>query len=197
VSALWIFTEADPANPPRLELDAGAIGRLLGARGIRFERWPTPERLAPSAPNEEILAAYHAEIERLRAEGPYPTVDVVRLARTPGDPEWPAKAKTAREKFLNEHSHDEHEVRFFVEGSGMFYLRIAGEVLAVLCERGDRISVPGGTLHWFDMGSDPAFCAIRFFGTPDGWVGRFTGDPIATRFPTFDELTRDLATAAP
>jgi 1,2-dihydroxy-3-keto-5-methylthiopentene dioxygenase len=54
-----------------------------------------------------------------------------------------------------------------------------------LCERGDLISVPAGTRHWFDMGPAPRFTAIRLFTTPAGWVANFTGEPIARGFPSF------------
>jgi 1,2-dihydroxy-3-keto-5-methylthiopentene dioxygenase len=47
--------------------------------------------------------------------------------------------------------------------------------------------VPDQTKHWFDMGPEPHFTAIRFFNNPDGWVANFTGDDIAKRFPLFDE----------
>ena len=92
-----------------------------------------------------------------------------------------------RAKFLNEHTHNEHEVRFFVEGAGMFYLRINGKVHMVLCERGDLISVPTGTTHWFDMGENPDITAIRFFTRKDGWTPHFTGDKIADVFPKFEK----------
>jgi 1,2-dihydroxy-3-keto-5-methylthiopentene dioxygenase len=196
MTALWIFDENASSAAARAETDESAITRSLAERGVHFERWPAPAELAPGAGPDEVMAAYRVPIERLRAEGPYPTVDVVRLARTEGDAEWPAKARAAREKFLAEHTHDDDEIRFFVEGRGAFYLHIGREVLVVLCERGDRIAVPAGTTHWFDMGMDPAFCAIRFFRTPDGWVGRFTGETISTRFPSFDELVKTLPRGA-
>ena len=53
---------------------------------------------------------------------------------------------------------------------------------------GDLISVPAGTTHWFDMGSRPDFTCIRFFTTPEGWIGNFTGSDTATRFPDFDSF---------
>ncbi|MBE1578817.1 hypothetical protein ACFORH_20315 [Amycolatopsis roodepoortensis] len=34
----------------------------------------------------------------------------------------------------------------------------------------------------------PDFIAIRFFRTAEGWIGDFTGDRIATRMTTLDEL---------
>ena len=79
-------------------------------------------------------------------------------------------------------------VRFFVDGRGCFYLHLDDKVYAVVCEAGDLLSVPTGTRHWFDMGVRPTFCAIRFFQKDDGWVGDFTGDPIASRIPDLDEL---------
>ena len=89
-----------------------------------------------------------------------------------------------RAKFLAEHTHADDEVRFFVAGSGLFVLHAEGRVYAALCEQDDLISVPAGIRHWFDMGSSPAFTCIRLFNDPAGWVARFTGDDIATRFPT-------------
>ena len=89
---------------------------------------------------------------------------------------------------MAEHTHADDEVRFFASGSGIFYLHIDDEVCAVLGERGDLLSVPKGTTHWFDMGTRPDFTAVRFFRDQDGWVGEFTGDPIADRIPDFDTI---------
>ncbi len=91
-----------------------------------------------------------------------------------------------RQKFLAEHTHGEDEVRFFVDGHGLFSLHVAAEVYEVLCEKGDLISVPANTKHWFDMGPNPRFVAIRFFNNPDGWVAEFTGSDIADRFNRFE-----------
>jgi 1,2-dihydroxy-3-keto-5-methylthiopentene dioxygenase len=79
-------------------------------------------------------------------------------------------------------------VRFFVEGSGIFYLHIGDRVHAVLCEAGDLLSVPRGTTHWFDMGTNPSFCAIRFFHEEEGWVGTFTETGISSQFPDYDTI---------
>jgi len=104
-------------------------------------------------------------------------VDAIRM--TPNHPDRAA----LRNKFLSEHTHSEDEVRFFVEGRGLFCLHIGAEVLQILCEKDDWISIPACTKHWFDMGSEPQFCAIRFFNNPQGWVAEFTGEAIAERFP--------------
>jgi 1,2-dihydroxy-3-keto-5-methylthiopentene dioxygenase len=57
-----------------------------------------------------------------------------------------------------------------------------------LCERGDLIGVPDNTPHWFDMGENPMFCAIRLFTNPEGWVANFTGESISSRFPTYEQF---------
>jgi 1,2-dihydroxy-3-keto-5-methylthiopentene dioxygenase len=56
----------------------------------------------------------------------------------------------------------------------------------LLCEKDDLISVPANTRHWFDMGPNPVFTAIRLFNNPQGWVANFTGDNIANNFPMLE-----------
>ena len=48
--------------------------------------------------------------------------------------------------------------------------------------------MPAGTRHWFDMGPEPSFCALRFFNNAEGWVAQFSGDGIAERYPMLDAL---------
>jgi 1,2-dihydroxy-3-keto-5-methylthiopentene dioxygenase len=156
--------------------DPAGIAGELAAIGVRFEQWPL-RALPVDADQLAVLAAFAPEIERLRAENGYVSVDVIRM--TPDHPERDA----LRTKFLSEHRHSEDEVRFFVEGEGLFTLRSDNGVHALLCEAGDLISVPAGMRHWFDMGPSPRFTAIRLFVDPAGWVANFTGDAIADRFP--------------
>ncbi|MFM7313687.1 MAG: 1,2-dihydroxy-3-keto-5-methylthiopentene dioxygenase [Cyanobium sp.] len=182
MSHLQIFPAAEGGEPlPTLasndpELIAGELNR----RGIGFERWPARAQLPEGATPGQILEAYAEDISTVQRRGRYPTVDAIRLT-----PEHPERA-TLRRKFLAEHIHSEDEVRFFVEGRGLFCLHLGEEVLQVLCEADDWISVPAGTKHWFDMGAEPRFTAIRFFDNPEGWVAQFTGDPIAQRFPLLE-----------
>ncbi|MBN8530557.1 MAG: hypothetical protein J0L97_01670 [Alphaproteobacteria bacterium] len=157
-----------------------AIAAKLNEAGVRFEAWQASIALAPEADDQTVITAYASDIERLKKEGGYQAVDVLRLL-----PDNPNKAEL-RKKFLEEHTHGEDEVRFFVEGAGLFYLHLNGKVYATLCERGDLISVPAGTKHWFDMGPNPRFTAIRLFTNPEGWVAKFTGDKIAGGFPRYE-----------
>lgn len=161
--------------------DHARITEIMNSIGVRFEKWETPHQLAADASQEEVIEAYQADVDRLNAEYGFQSLDVVSL--TPDHPDKVA----FRGKFLDEHTHDDFEVRFFVDGSGLFYLRADDKVHTVLCEKGDLISVPANTKHWFDMGENPSFKCIRFFTIADGWVADFTGDKIASRFPAMGE----------
>jgi len=165
------------------------ITTALQSVGVGFEQWSTTRPLHTDSSDSDILAAFATDIERVRAEGGYVTIDVARLRRgEESDADWTANAAVARGKFLAEHTHADDEVRYFVDGRGAFYLRLDGSVHIVICEAGDLLSVPAGTRHWFDMGTNPNFTALRLFREPEGWVGNFTGDNIASRFPPFDRL---------
>jgi 1,2-dihydroxy-3-keto-5-methylthiopentene dioxygenase len=187
MTQLTVWPEDRPDEVLERTEDLGAIARTLAAVGVRLERWELAAALRPGATDEEILDAYRADVARIAAEEGYVTVDVAQLHPS-SDPGWSEVAAQARQRFLSEHTHEDDEVRFFVDGSGVFYLRLAGRVHAVRCTAGDLVSVPKGTRHWFDMGTRPDFTAIRFFHDESGWVGEFTGDDIAGRFPDFDTL---------
>jgi 1,2-dihydroxy-3-keto-5-methylthiopentene dioxygenase len=179
MSRLRIYTDKDAGLALIESTEHSVIASELGARGVRFERWPT-HALPEGATPEAVLEAYRPELERLRREGGYQSHDVISLKRDHPDRE------TLRQKFLNEHTHSEDEVRFFVAGSGLFSLHLGDRVYEVLCEQGDLIGVPDSTPHWFDMGPRPSFTAIRLFTNPAGWVANFTGADIASRFPRYD-----------
>lgn len=182
MSELRIYPETGGA-PTQVHHDVADIQRTLGALGVDFERWQADRVLPEDATSDDVIAAYRGDVERLMADHGFGSVDVLRMT-----PEHPDR-EALRAKFLDEHTHREHEVRFFVEGRGLFYLHVADQVYSVLCEQGDLISVPHGTTHWFDMGPRPHFTAIRLFTNPEGWVAHFTGSDIATRFPRFETAT--------
>ncbi|TDC83983.1 cupin [Micromonospora sp. KC606] len=168
--------------------DPTEITARLAVNGVLFERWTSPG-LPPDASDEAILAGYERDTARLNHDGRFRAIEMVRMDPV-DDQEWRDRAHESREKYLNEHTHTDDEVWFFVTGRACFYLHFGDVVQIVVCGPGDLLSVPVGTRHWFDMGPRPEFCAIRFYEEPsDVWVGEFTGDPIAARMPrVLDEL---------
>ncbi len=181
MSSLSVYHESSPEQPYKVLTHLEDIVSTLAEQGVGFDRWQAATPIAPGASQDEVIAAYQEQIDRLMTERGYITVDVISL-----NSDHPQKAEL-RAKFLDEHRHAEDEVRFFVAGRGLFTLHIDDYVYAVLCEKNDLISVPAGTRHWFDMGENPHFVAIRLFNNPEGWVANFTGETIASRFPRLDD----------
>ena len=180
MSRLRIYDDSRADTPVATWAQHADIARELGAAGVRFEQWEASQPIVPGASQDEVIAAYRSDIDRLMREEGYRSVDVISLK-----PDNPDRA-AFRRKFLNEHTHSEDEVRFFVAGAGQFTLHIGDKVYEVLCEAGDLIGVPDRTRHWFDMSESPYFVAIRLFTNTEGWVADFTGEDIAERFPRMD-----------
>lgn len=186
MSLLTIHPASDPQST-ELVADYQAIATVLGGLGVRFERWSAEGVLEADADQESVLKAYADPVKRLMDQYGFQSVDVISLGS-----DHPKKHEL-RAKFLNEHTHSDFEVRFFVEGRGLFYLHPDEKVYAVLCEQGDLISVPAHVKHWFDMGANPDFKCIRLFTTPDGWEADFTGSPISGQFPEFEQFIRQYS----
>jgi 1,2-dihydroxy-3-keto-5-methylthiopentene dioxygenase len=154
-----------------------AIRQYLAGIDIEYELWEPSQPVGPDASNEEILQAYSADIEKLKARGGYVTADVVNVnAQTPG-----LDAMLAR--FNREHWHDEDEVRFIIQGRGVFHVHPRNApVVAIEVEAGDLIRVPRGTWHWFNLCSDRHIRAIRLFQDPAGWTPVYTESGVDARF---------------
>lgn len=180
MNLLAIYSDADSSTPLQSSNDKIQIADMLKQAGVRYEQWKADAELHDNAEQKDIIAAYQTDIDKLIESEGYQTVDAISLAS-----DNPQKSEL-RKKFLDEHTHAEDEVRFFVKGQGLFTLHIENKVYEVLCQQGDLISVPANTPHWFDMGSQPNFMAIRLFNNPDGWVAHYTGDTIATQFTRLD-----------
>src|SRR5215467_10075601 len=158
--------------------DVGELRAFLASRGIEYDRTEPNVPLAPGAPAEDVLAAYHEKIAELNARGGYVTADVIDVhSTTPG-----LDAMLAR--FNSEHWHDEDEVRFIIEGRGLFHIHPAdgGPVFAVEVEAGVLIRVPRGTHHWFDLCGDRRIRAIRLFQDVSGWTPHYTQSGVDRSF---------------
>jgi 1,2-dihydroxy-3-keto-5-methylthiopentene dioxygenase len=159
--------------------DPSAVREFLAVRGIVHERWSADRDLPSGATNEHVLAAYDYLLKPLMNKGGYQTADVLSV-----DGNIP-NLSGIREKFRQEHTHSEDEVRVFVEGHGLFWFHKEGrddEVFALLGEQGDLISVPANTKHWFDLGDPPKVRAIRIFSDQAGWVPHYTNSGIDQRY---------------
>jgi len=188
MTTLAIYPDNKPEQTLRSE-DPQLIAEQLKEIGVVFERWDAAFPFDASADQETILKAYEPQVAQLKNQYGFQSADVINVKA-----DHPQKTEL-RAKFLNEHIHTDFEVRFFVEGRGLFYLHPNDKVYALLCEQGDLISVPAGMKHWFDLGAEPNLKCIRLFTTPEGWVANFTGNTIAEQFQPLESFA-PLSSAA-
>jgi 1,2-dihydroxy-3-keto-5-methylthiopentene dioxygenase len=161
--------------------DPQEIKSFLNNRGIFFDQWTCNVLFDDTASQDEILAAYAKDLDPFMKQGGYLTADVISINSLTEN--YPA----IRSKFLAEHTHSEDEIRFFVDGKGLFWFHLDNEpVFNLLCEKGDLISVPAGTKHWFDAGEiNPFVKAIRIFIDTSGWVPDYTNSKVEEHFADF------------
>jgi 1,2-dihydroxy-3-keto-5-methylthiopentene dioxygenase len=149
--------------------EAAEITPFLASIGIDYEQWELAVETGINASPEQILAAYEAQIEALKRRGGYVVADVIDVR-----PETP-NLETMLAKFSREHWHDEDEVRFIIEGRGLFHVHPrSGPLTAIEVEAGDLIRVPCGTWHWFDLCGERRIRAIRLFQDASGWTPHYT-----------------------
>jgi 1,2-dihydroxy-3-keto-5-methylthiopentene dioxygenase len=154
-----------------------AIAAFLTHYGIDYEQWVPDRPVTADASPDDVLAAYASEVDALKARGGYVTADVIDVK-----PETP-NLDAMLVKFSSEHWHDEDEVRFIVEGRGLFHIHPSdGPVFAIEVEAGDLIRVPRGTHHWFDLCADRRIRAIRLFQDSAGWTPHYTGSGVDQGF---------------
>jgi len=165
--------------------DMRDVQTFLAARGIEYEQWTPSRQLAEDASAEDVLDAYDRQISMLKQRGGYVTADVIDVK-----PETP-NLDTMLARFNREHWHDEDEVRFIIEGRGLFHINdrrrgpdaeSQARVFVLEVGPGDLIRVPRGTHHWFDLCAERRIRAIRLFQDPSGWTPHYTESGIDRGF---------------
>jgi 2,3-diketo-5-methylthio-1-phosphopentane phosphatase len=154
---------------------------FFNERNLFFDQWKCDATFNDTSTQEEILEAYSKDLNPFMSLGGYETADVISMNSLTENYD------AIRTKFLAEHTHSEDEIRFFVDGQGIFWFHLENEpVFNLLCEKGDLISVPAGTKHWFDAGiSHPFVKAIRIFIDMSGWVPEYTDSKLEQNFSAF------------
>ena len=130
--------------------------------GIPYERWGV--RTQAGARDEDILDLFQDEVNHLKAKRGYVTADLVALS--PATP----NLEDLLAKFDKEHHHLEDEVRFTVEGEGVFEIEADdGAWLKFTAEPGDLIVIPAHRRHLFYLTEKKTIRCIRLFKTQEGW----------------------------
>lgn len=129
----------------------------LGAQGIPYDTLPIG---AEGDPALEALMRANGYLER----------DEIELRPTT------AGLDAICAKFVDEHHHDDDEVRFVLEGEGIFDIRSQDDRwMRVIVEAGDLIIVPKGRHHRFLLTDRKTIRCARLFRDRKGWVPHYRG----------------------
>jgi 1,2-dihydroxy-3-keto-5-methylthiopentene dioxygenase len=128
----------------------------LNAEGVFYrEMTADPER-------------YQGALDVLKVERGYVEQDVVALS--PATPNLDVLC----DKFKDEHLHDEDEVRFVLEGEGVFDIRSRDDRwMHVVVSQGDLIVVPEKRWHRFVLTEVKTIRCVRLFKDKSGWTPHY------------------------
>jgi 1,2-dihydroxy-3-keto-5-methylthiopentene dioxygenase len=117
-------------------------------------------------------AAFQPVLDELKTKSGYGTQDEVRLSQdTPN-------LEAVLKKFDDEHTHSDDEIRFVLDGEGVFDIRDSNDrMIRVVVEAGDLIVVPARVNHRFELGQHGRIHCIRLFKDPAGWVPAYRERP--------------------
>lgn len=132
----------------------------------------TTDELHDEGVHHQVLplepAAYQPTLDAIKKEHGYIEQDVIELR-----PETPNLEEICK-KFDDEHLHTEDEVRFVLEGEGVFDIRSREDKwMRVVVEQGDLITVPESRYHRFELTDKKTIRCVRLFQNKSGWVPQY------------------------
>jgi 1,2-dihydroxy-3-keto-5-methylthiopentene dioxygenase len=160
--------------------DIASIGQHLGTLNIQLKRWPigdnteTGSLLAqPSLQNNEKERVLNALDHYFDSLDGYQSRDMIVL-----NPETP-NLDGMLAKFSRPHTHADDEVRYIVDGEGVFgFVCPDGTQMELTIQPEEYINVPAGTEHWFYLTPQRRIKAIRYFVNTLGWTPEYTHTEI-------------------
>lgn len=165
--------------------DLENIQKELKPLNVRLNRWKiedprTIELLDKESLSEEekerTLEGLDQYFEQLKKEAGYKSRDLIVLS--PNVPNLDELLK----KFDSAHTHADDEVRYIVDGEGVFgFTRPDGSQVELKVEAQDYINVPQDTEHWFYLTDRKRIKAVRYFSGTDGWTPEYTGTDIRVK----------------
>lgn len=135
--------------------------KFLSKYALYIEFWE-PEATDKSISNP--LIKYKNQIEKLKKKFGYASADCCELnTKNPN-------LDKILQPFMKEHHHTDDEVRFTVEGEGIFGVNpLCDPPFEVFVEPGDLLVVPANTRHWFELTNKKNICCIRIFKENPKW----------------------------
>jgi 1,2-dihydroxy-3-keto-5-methylthiopentene dioxygenase len=159
------------------------ISRELAPLGIGLNTWalgdsPELRNLLQKAAltdeeKEQVLETLDHYFEQLQRTAGYQSRDLIVI-----HPEIP-NLDGMLSKFDKIHTHADDEVRYVIDGEGVFgFVRPDGTQVRLTVEAEEYINVPAGTEHWFYLTNTKRIKAVRYFTSTEGWTPEYTGREI-------------------
>ena len=135
--------------------------QFLGKYGLYTEFWQVEiNDLKVLDP----LVKYKNQIQKLKKKFGYASADCCTMSSAN-----PSLDKMLQ-PFMKEHHHTDDEVRFTVEGEGIFGVNpLTDPPFEIYVEKGDLLVVPANTRHWFELTDKKNICCIRIFKENPKW----------------------------
>lgn len=176
MSSLTVYHQSSPEVPDKMLTHEQDIATTLAGVGVGFERWPVDASIQPGQDRSEVLDAMRSQLDALMSERGYGSVEVLSQSRARTYQDEPAVEGPEELRSAAAQGH------LLLAGRGLFNLHIGEQVFAVLCEKGDLLSIPADTRYWFDSGEFPHLVVLQMATR----AAEPTGDEIAGRFPRLD-----------
>ncbi|MDJ0617675.1 MAG: cupin domain-containing protein [Calothrix sp. MO_192.B10] len=169
-----------------LYTDLQTITQELAPVNVKINHWTVGDNpdirnllVQPSLQDDEketVLQSLDGYFQELQQTAGYQSRDLIVLH--PGIP----NLDELLAKFDKIHTHADDEVRYIVDGEGVFgFVRPDGSQVELTVQAEEYINVPAGTEHWFYLTPAKRVKAVRYFTGTEGWVPEYTGTAI--KFP--------------
>ncbi|MGK7904425.1 MAG: acireductone dioxygenase [Hormoscilla sp.] len=162
------------------------IASHLAPLKIQLHRWPVGDSprlqslLAQASLSKEekteVLTGLDGYFQQLQQKDGYKSRDLIVL-----HPDVP-NLDGILSKFDRMHTHADDEVRYIIDGEGVFgFVLPDGSQMELTVQPEEYINVPAGTEHWFYLTPQRRIKALRYFTGTEGWVPQYTGTEIKMR----------------
>ena len=122
---------------------------------------------------EQVLTELNPYFESLKQNFGYQDRDLVILY-----PELP-NLDNLLAKFQSCHTHADDEVRYIIEGEGVFgFVLPDGSQIELTMQSEEYINIPAGTEHWFHLTASKQIKLLRYFTSTQGWTPEYTDTTI-------------------
>ena len=166
--------------------DLEAIAAELAPLNIGLSYWTTGDnselqqllqsQALNDAEKEQVLVSLDHYFESLKTNLGYTSRDLIVL-----HPDVP-NLDGLLSKFNNVHTHADDEVRYIIDGEGIFgFVRPDGSQVELTVQASEYINVPAGTEHWFYLTERSRVKAVRYFAGTSGWTPEYTTTTIKFR----------------